>query len=92
MDPPKLNIQQTTVEMRHREINKFLSTIMAPTVIEPWISGRFICLVMIDLFKILEPLRPIKIEKFGSVAIHLAVEGKRALTKITVICSNAAIN
>lgn len=45
--------------------------------LEPWSSGRYYAVIMYDLFGILESLRPIAIENFGSVATNLAFKGKR---------------
>lgn len=45
--------------------------------LEPWILGRYYTVVMRDLYVVLESMRPIGIENFGSIATNLAFKGER---------------
>lgn len=44
--------------------------------LEPWALGRYSSEVKMDLYCILEPMRPIKIDLFGSAAMNIAFRGK----------------
>lgn len=73
---PAVNeVQQAAVKIKP-EINKDLQMIQKATRLERWESGRSSCVVMHDLFLILQTLQPIDINRFGSIVTNLAIRGK----------------
>lgn len=71
------NIRQTVVDaLKNSPIAYELETLQQTVCLEPWVLGRYSCEVKADLFRILTPLQPVRIDLFGSAVMNIAFRGE----------------